>query len=94
MKTMNYSLTKTEKVIGKFKIETRENVWTEKFICLRSKVYSFKCGDDNKKNSKGNSRSQTKPIEFEEYKNYLDGEIYQGECNNYLLRSINHEMFL
>ena len=43
---------------------------------------------------KGISKSQSKHIKFEEYKKFLDGEDYQRECNNYVLRSINHEMHL
>ena len=31
---------------------------------------------------------------FEEYKKGLDGEDYQRECVYYLLRSVNHEMYL
>ena len=36
----------------------------------------------------------SKHIKFEEYYNCLFGEEYQKECNNYILRSINHEMVL
>ena len=39
---------KNKKVIGKFKIETPENIWIDEFICLRSKMYAFKCGNDSK----------------------------------------------
>ena len=39
---------KNEKVIGKFKIETPKNIWIDDFVCLRSKMYAFKCGDDSK----------------------------------------------
>ena len=39
------------------------------------------------------SKSQSQDIKFE-YKNSLDGGKYQEECNNYILRSINHEMHL
>ena len=85
---------KNKKVIGKFKIETPENIWIEEFICLRSKMYAFKCGDDSKNKLKGISKSQSKNIKFEEYKKCLDGESYQQECDNYILRSINHEMLL
>ena len=34
-----------KKVLGKFKIETPKNLWIDEFICLRSKAYSYKCGD-------------------------------------------------
>ena len=65
---------KNTKVIGKFKIETPKNVWINEFVCLRSKMCSFKCRDDKKKNLKVVSKSQSKHIKFEEYKNYLDGK--------------------
>ena len=39
----------------------------DEFICLRSKGYSFKCGDDNKNKLKGVSKSQTKHNNFEEF---------------------------
>ena len=35
-----------KKVIGKFKIETAKSVFIDEFVCLRSKMYAFKCGDD------------------------------------------------
>ena len=75
---------KNKKVIGKFKIET----------CLRNKMYAFKCGDDSKNKLKGVSESQSKIINFEECKKCLDGEKYQEECENYILRSVNHAMYL
>ena len=85
---------KNKKVIGKFKIETPKNIWIDEFICLRSKMYAFKCGNDSKNKLKGISKSQSKLIKFEEYYNcLLDGE-YQRECNNYNIRSINHEIVL
>ena len=85
---------KNEKVIGFFKIETPKNIWIDEFIALRSKMYAFKCGDDSKNKLKGISKAQSKNIKFEEYKKCLDGENYQQECDNYIIRSINHEMVL
>ena len=85
---------KNKKVIGKNKIETPKNIWIDEFVCLRSKMYAFKCGDDSKNKLKGISKSRSKNIKFEEYKKCLDGEEYQRECNNYIIRSINHEMVL
>ena len=87
---------KNKKVIGKFKIETPKYIWIDEFVCLRSKVYSFKCknNDENKNKIKGISKSQSKHIKFEEYYNCLFGKEYQRECNNYIIRSINHEMVL
>ena len=59
---------KNKKVIGKVKIETPKNIWIDEFVCLRSKVYSFKCKDEdeNKNNIKGISKSQSKHIKIEE----------------------------
>ena len=84
------------KIIGKFKIETPKNIWIDEFVCLRSKAYSFKCKnkDENKNKIKGISKSQSKHIKFEEYYNCLFGGEYQKEGNNYIIRSINHEMVL
>ena len=83
-------------MIGKFKIETPKNIWIDEFVCLRSKAYSFKCknNDENKNKSQGCSKSQSKHLKFEEYYNCLFDREYQKECNNYIIRSINHEMIL
>ena len=83
-----------KKVVGKFKIETPENIWIDEFVALRSKGYAFKCGNDNKNKLKGISKSYSKNIKFEEYYNCLFGKEYQRECDNYILRSINHDMIL
>ena len=85
---------KNKKVVGKFKIETPKNIWIDEFVALRSKCYAFKCDNDSKNNLKGISKSQSKNIKFEEYKKCLDGEEYQRECDNYIIRSINHDMVL
>ena len=50
---------KNKKVLGKFKIETPKNIWIDEFVCLRSKMYAFKCGDDSKNRLKGYSKSQS-----------------------------------
>ena len=91
---MDYSVKKNKKVIGKFKIETPKKIWIDEFVCLRSKMSVFKCGDDSKIKLKGVPKSQSKNIKIEEYKKCLDGEEYQRECNNYIIKSINHEMVL
>ena len=67
---------KNKKVIGKFKKETPKNIWIDEFVCLRSKMYAFKCRDEieDKKKLKGLSKSQSKNIKFEEYKICLDGK--------------------
>ena len=83
-------------MVGKFKIKTPKNLCIDEFVCLRSKAYSFECKneDENKNTVNGNSNSQSKNIKYEEYKKCLDGKEYRRECNNYILRSINHEKYL
>ena len=46
------------------------------------------------KKLKGISKAQSNNIKFEEYKKCLDGKEHQQECDNYIIRSINHEMVL
>ena len=76
------------------KNEIPKNIWSGEFVCLRTKMYAFKCGGDSKCKLKNVSKSQSKNFKFEEYKNCLDGKKYQEVCNNYILGSINHEMYL
>ena len=83
-----------EKVIGKFKIETPKNIWIDEFVCLRSKMYAFKCGDDSKNKLKGISKPYSKNIKFEDYSNCLFGGEFQQECDNNILRSVNHDMYV
>ena len=90
---MCYSI-KYKKSIGFFKIETPRNLWIDEVVCLRSKMYAFKCGDDSSNELKSVSKNQSKIIKFEVYEKCLDGEKYQEECNNCVLRSINHELHL
>ena len=87
---------KNKKVIGKFKNETPKNIWIDEFVCLRSKAHSFKCNDkaENKNKMKGILKYQSKHTTLEDYKNCLDGKEYQRECNNCILKSKNHEMYL
>ena len=85
---------KNIKRLGFFKIETPESIWIDDFVCLRNKMYSFKCGEHSKNKLKGISKSQSKHIKFEECYNCLFGGQYKKECNNFILRSINHEMVL
>ena len=64
---------KNKKVIGKFKIEIPKNVNTDEFVCLRSKIYSCKGGDNSRNILKVVSKSQSKHTKFEEYYNCLFG---------------------
>ena len=85
---------KNERVFGKFEMETSEKIWIDEFICLRSKMYAFKCGEDSKNKLKGLSKSQSRNKNFEDYYNCLCAGKYQQESDNYLTRSLNHEMYL
>ena len=91
---MNYSVKRIKKVDGEFKIETPQNVWNEDFVCFRSQAYSFNCNDGNTNKLKVISESQSRHIGFEQYKKCLDGKKYQKECDDYILKSINHDMYL
>ena len=71
---------KNEKNVGKFKIETPENIWIDDFVCLRSKAYSFKCGNKNTNKLKGISKPYSKNIKFDENRFCLDEGEYQKEC--------------
>ena len=57
-------------------------------------MYAFKCGDVRKNKLKGISKSQSRHNNFEDCKKCLDGEEYQSECENYILRSVSHEIHL
>ena len=85
---------KIEKMVGKYKLETPTKIWIVEFFCLRSKKFLFNCGDISKNKLKSISKSQSKHIKLEGYKKCLNGEECQRECDNYVLRSINHEMYL
>ena len=87
---------KTKKVIGKTKIEAPKKIWIDEFVCLISKAYSFECNDNNENRNKikGFSKSQSKHIKFEEYYICLFAGEDQKECDNYIIRSLNHEMYL
>ena len=81
-------------MIGKFKLETPKNIWIDEFVCLRIKKYANKCGDDSKIKLKGISKSQSKSIQFEDFYNCLFGGNYKQDCDKYLIRSPNHEVYL
>ena len=89
-----YFSNKNENVIGKLKIETPKIIWIDGFVCLRSKMYAFKCCDVDKNKLKGFSKSQSENFKFEECYNCLFGGKYKQDCDKYLIRSFNHEMFL
>ena len=89
---------KIKKVLGKFKIETPKNIFIDEFVAIRSKMYAFKCKDKDKEEDKnklkGVSKIQSKNIKFEEYKKCLNGEKFENECVNYILKSNKHDMYM
>ena len=74
----NYELisNKNKKVVGKIKVETSEKIWIDEFVRLRSKSYSFKCGNKITKKLKGISKFFSKNNKLHEYKKCLDEEEY------------------
>ena len=91
---MNYSVKKNKKVIRFFKIETPKSNCIDEFVCLRSKMYAFKGSNNCKNKLKGVAKSFSKNIKIEEYYNCLFGRKNQQEFDNYIIRPINHEMYL
>ena len=51
-------------------------------------------GINSKNKLKGISKSCSRNIKLEEYYNCLFGGEYQKNCDNYLIWSINHEMYI
>ena len=54
------------------------------------KAYSFKCKIGGESKLKSVSESQSIHFKFEEYKQSVDGEDYQKECDKYFIKSPNH----
>ena len=88
----NYGIFSNEnkKLISFFKIETPKSIWIDKFICLMSKMYAFKCGNDSNNKFKAISKSYSNNIKFEEHYSCLFGGKYQQECDKNIIRSLNH----
>ena len=57
-------------------------------------MFAFELGDESKIKIKGLSNFYSKNIKFEENKKCLDGEEYEQEGDNFILGSLNHEMYL
>ena len=81
-------------LILKLKLLHKFHRLIDHFIALRSKALSFQCEDKNTNKVKGNSKSQSRKINFDGSYNCLFGGEYQKEYKNYLTRSIIHEMNL
>ena len=43
-------------------------MWIDEIVCLRSKKYSFGCGNDSKNILKADSKPQSKHFEYKCYK--------------------------
>ena len=69
-------------------------VFTDEFIGLRSKACSYNCGNDNERRMKGISKCKLKNNNFEVYFKCSYEQSYQKECDNNVIRSNNHEMYL
>ena len=63
------------------KRETPKTILMDEFVCLRSKLYSFNCGDDRKNNIRAVCKSQPKTINFGEFENCLDGKDYEKDID-------------
>ena len=55
---------KNKKIIGKYKMETPKNIWIDELVCLKSKMYAFKCGDESRNILNSISKPQSKHIKF------------------------------
>ena len=85
---------KNKKVLGKCRMETALNILIDEFNWLRSNASSFKCRNNLKNELQGISISNSKNIKIKEYYNCLFGGEKPKECDNYIFRSINHDMYL
>ena len=55
-------------------------------------LFVYKDNTESKSKKRNFKMSISIHIKFKEYKICLDGKDCQKECNNHILRSINHEM--
>ena len=55
---------KNKNVIGLIEIGAPKNIIIEDFVCLRSKMYAFKCGIKSKNKLKGISKSYPKKYQI------------------------------
>ena len=55
-------------------------------------MYAFKNVDKSKNILKGVSKSNSKIIANDEYKKFFDEGNHFQDCDNYVLRSVSHEM--
>ena len=80
-------------MISKISVETPKNLWVDEFICLRSKMCAFNC-DDSKNKLKCILLISIKKILNLNNLKFVQMELnIKKECDNYIVRSINHEMY-
>ena len=88
--------TVNKKVIGKFKDETNGTP-IQKFVGLRSKMYSIKVGGKEVKKAKGVKKAVVKKeVSFKDYKKSLFGTIkedIQQQTSFNSIRSYNHQLY-
>ena len=65
---MKSSVLERKKVVGNYKIETPGNIWFHGIVCLRSKMYAYKCGKKAKKKVNAICKSQSTIRKVEDYK--------------------------
>ena len=84
-----------KKIPGYLKIETPKSLYIDKFVCLRSKCYAYSTQLDGYENKfKGIVKGYKKEISFDQYYNCLMNQTYDKTCEQYCIRSHDHEMFL
>ena len=84
-----------KKIPGYLKRETPKSLYVDKFACLRSECYAYTTeldGNDNK--LKGICVGYKKEISFDQYYKCLKNEAYDKHCEQFCIRSHDHEMYL
>jgi hypothetical protein len=82
---------KNKKVIGKLKDELN-GIKILEYICLRSKMYSYRTENSVSKKLKGNKKTVLKKISFEDYKNCLFNQKEYFHRQK-AIRSRKHDIF-
>ena len=84
-----------KKIPGYLKIETPKSLYIDKFVCLRSKCYAYMTQLDGYENKfKGIVKGYKKEISFDQYYNCLMNQTYDKTCEQFCIRSHDHNMYL
>ena len=84
-----------KKIPGYLKMETPKSLYTDKFVCLRSKCYAYTTNIDEYNNKfKGIAKGYKKEISFDQYYKCLKNEIYDRTCKQFCIRNHDHGMYL